>query len=145
MYTQRRVTIEHFQLRHLMSVISHHTIHFAHESKLLSWIPAYNHMACLMDLSRPLPDSGFQGPVKISTMQSNHGVSVAGGFSGEYCLHVEGTEGPNVQGFVTRDANGITTHIEIIRHRTNRSPVAVFASNDKHLRVLDCETNRFIK
>jgi WD40 repeat protein len=97
-----------------------------------------------MDLSRPLPDTGFQGPVKISTMAAKHGVTIAGGFSGEYCMHMEGTKGSNVQGFVTRDFNGITNHLEIIQHRTSRSPVGIFASNDKHLRILDCETNTFV-
>lgn len=144
MYTRCRATIEHFQLRNLMSVTSHNTVQFSHESKLYSWIPAYNHLTCLIDLSRPSPETGFQGPVKVSTMKSRFGVSIAGGFCGEYCMHVEGTQEPNVQGFVTRDFNGITNHIEIIRHRTNRSPMAVFASNDKHIRILDCETNTFV-
>ncbi|KAL1965775.1 hypothetical protein VTN77DRAFT_5096 [Rasamsonia byssochlamydoides] len=144
MYTQCRATIEHFQLRNLMSVTSHNTVQFSHESRLYSWIPTYNHLTCLIDLSKPSPETGFQGPVKISTMKAKLGISIAGGFCGEYCMHVDGTQDGNVQGFVTRDRNGITNHIEIIQHRTNRSPVAVFASNDKHLRILDCETNIFV-
>jgi WD40 repeat protein len=144
MYSQCKATVEHFQLRNLMSVTSHNTVRFSHDSKISSWAPVYNDLTHLIDLSRPSAESGFQGPVKISTMRSKFGVSIAGGFCGEYAVHVDGTEGSGTQGFVTKDHNGITNHIEIIQHRTNQSPLAVFASNDKHLRILDCETNTFI-
>lgn len=144
MYTKYKATIEHFQLRNLMSVVSHNTVEFAHESKLYSWIPAYDEITCLMDLSRPAVESHFQSPVKISTMRSANDVSIVGGFGGEYALRAAGTDGTPVKGFATKDFNGITNHIDIVPHRTNRSPVAVIASNDKHLRLLDCETNTFI-
>jgi len=144
MYTKHRAMIEHFQLRNLMSVTSHNTVQFAYDSKLYSWTPAYDDLSCLIDLSKPSPESGFQSKVKISTMKSKYGISIAGGFCGEYALRVEGTKGGVVEGIVTKDYNGITNHIDIIQHRTNRSPVAVFASNDKRLRILDCETNTFI-
>lgn len=144
MYTKHKATIEHFQLRNLMSVVSHNTVEFAHESKLYSWIPAYDDLTCLIDLSKPAVGSCFEGPVKISTMASQHDVSIAGGFCGEYAMRAMGTEGAVVEGFVTKDFNGITNHIDVVKHRTSRSPMAIFASNDKHLRVLDCETNTFI-
>ncbi|KAL2000714.1 hypothetical protein VTN02DRAFT_2709 [Thermoascus thermophilus] len=143
MYTKHRAMIEHFQLRNLMSVTSHNTVQFAYNSRLYSWTPAYDYISCLIDLSKPSVESGLQGKVKISTMKSKYGISIAGGFCGEYALHVEGVEGA-VEGIVTKDYNGITNHIDIIQRRTSRSPVAVFASNDKRLRILDCETNTFI-
>lgn len=144
MHTKHRATIEHFQLRNLMSVVSHNTVEFAHESKLYSWVPGYDDLVCLIDLSKPSVESCFQCPVKISTMSSRHGVSIAGGFCGEYALRAAGTDEPAAEGYVTKDFNGITTHIDIVKHRTSRSPTAIIASNDKHLRVLDCESNQFV-
>ncbi|EED13369.1 WD repeat protein [Talaromyces stipitatus ATCC 10500] len=144
LYTDFKATIEHFQLRNLMAVTSFNTVQFAHESQLLTWTPDYKDVRCIMDLSRPPVESGFQGSVKISTMQAKHGISVAGGFSGEYCMHVSGGQGENTCGFVTHDANGITNHIDIIRNRTGTSPMIVFASNDQHIRILNCFRNQFI-
>ncbi|KAF9894614.1 hypothetical protein FE257_006502 [Aspergillus nanangensis] len=144
MYTKCKATIEHFQLRNLMSVAAYNTVHFAHESKLYSWVPGYDDLSCLIDLSKPSPETGFQGPVKISTMKSAHDVAIVGGFAGEYAVHAVGPEGNGVEGFVTKDFNGITNHVDIVPSRTGRSPLGIFASNDRHLRVLDCETNTFI-
>lgn len=143
MHTKHKATIEHFQLRNLISVPSYNTVHFAHESKLYSWIPGYDDLSCLIDLSKPGPDSYFQSPVKISSMKSAHDVSIVGGFYGEYAMHAAGTEGV-IEGCVTRDPNGITNHVDITQHRTNRTPMGIFASNDQHLRILDCETNTFV-
>ncbi|KAL4938429.1 hypothetical protein BDV06DRAFT_215114 [Aspergillus oleicola] len=144
MYTGHKATIEHFQLRNLMSVPAYNTVHFAHESKLYSWVPAYNDLQCLIDLSTPSAESRFQGPVKISTMKTAIGVSIAGGFFGEYAVRAMGTKDKGVEGCVTKDPNGITNHIDIISSRTNRSPIGIFASNDRHVRTLDCETNTFL-
>lgn len=150
MYTKLRASIEHFQLRNLMSAPAYNTVHFANESRLVSWVPAYDDATCLIDLSRPPKDTVLEGPVKISTMKSALGVSVIGGFSGEYAVHAEtlsstspGPGIPNTAGYVTRDMNGITNHIDIIPHRTSHTPTAIFASNDNHLRVFDCETDTF--
>ncbi|GAB1214201.1 hypothetical protein ATERTT37_003361 [Aspergillus terreus] len=144
MYTKCKATFEHFQLRNLMSVAAYNTVHFAHKSKLYSWIPAYDDLTCLIDLSKPRPETGFQGPVRISTMKSAHDVAIAGGFNGEYALRAVGTDGAGVEGFVTKEFSGITNHVDIVPSRSSRSPLGIFASNDRHLRVLDCETNTFI-
>ncbi|OJI97906.1 hypothetical protein ASPVEDRAFT_123502 [Aspergillus versicolor CBS 583.65] len=144
MHTGHKATIEHFQLRNLMSVPAYNTVHFAHESKLYSWVPAYNDLQCLIDLSVPTVESGFQGPVKISTTKTAVGVSIAGGFFGEYAIRAMGANDKGVEGFVTTNRNGITNHIDIIPSRTNRAPIGVFASNDQHVRTLDCETNTFL-
>ncbi|EYE91812.1 WD40 repeat domain-containing protein [Aspergillus ruber CBS 135680] len=159
MYSKYRASIEHFQLRNLMSVPAYNTVHFASEWRLYSWIPAYDDLTCLMDLSRPTTweNSVFHSPVKISTMKTAHGVSIVGGFAGEYAIRAEGdttpttlipgtttpASTPSTHGFVTRDPNGITNHIDIIPHRTSRNPIGIFASNDNHLRTLDIETDTF--
>ncbi|KAL3458460.1 hypothetical protein BJX64DRAFT_279873 [Aspergillus heterothallicus] len=144
MYTEQKATIEHFQLRNLMSVPAYNTVHFSSMSKVYSWVPGYDDLQCLIDLSAPRVDSGFHYPVKISTMKSTLGVTIAGGFKGEYAVRAHGTDGPGAQGIVTKDDNGITNHVDIIPNRTDRTPIGVFASNDQHLRILDCETNTFL-
>src|SRR5699024_2689818 len=103
---------------------AYNTVHFASEWRLYSWIPAYDDLTCLMDLSRPTTweNSVFHSPVKISTMKTAHGVSIVGGFAGEYAIRAEGdttpttlipgtttpASTPSTHGFVTRDPNGIT-------------------------------------
>ncbi|PLN82806.1 WD repeat protein [Aspergillus taichungensis] len=144
MHTKCKATIEHFQLRNLMSVPAYNTVHFAHQCKVYSWVPGYDDLTCLIDLSQHHAESALQGRVKISTMKSACDVTIAGGFTGEYALRATGTDGAGVDGYVTQDPNGITNHIDIVPSRTNRSPQGVFASNDRHLRVLDCETNTFV-
>ncbi|PYH41236.1 WD40 repeat domain-containing protein [Aspergillus saccharolyticus JOP 1030-1] len=144
MYTGHKASIEHFQLRNLMSAAAYHTVHFAHESKIYSWVPVYDELRCLIDLSKPTVESGLQAPVKISTMKSAHDITIAGGFAGEYALRALGTAGSGIAGYVTQDPNGITNHIDVVPSRSSRSPLGIFASNDRHLRVLDCETNTFL-
>ncbi|EPS31465.1 hypothetical protein PDE_06420 [Penicillium oxalicum 114-2] len=145
MYTEHKATVEHFQLRNLLSVPASHTVQFASRSKIYSWSPEFHSISCLIDLSRPLPELGFLNPVKVSSMKSAFGLTVAGGFCGEYALHGDTGEGSGAKGLVTPDFNdGITNHVDVIRNRSGREPICVFASNDRHLRVLDCETNVFL-
>ncbi|CEL08423.1 hypothetical protein ASPCAL11573 [Aspergillus calidoustus] len=144
MYTDHKATIEHFQLRNLMSVPAYNTVHFSSMSKVYSWVPGYDDLQCLIDLSVPSAQSGFHHAVKISTMKSAFGVTIAGGFKGEYAMRAHGAEGSGAEGIVTKDDSGITNHVDIISSRTNRSPTGVFASNDNHVRILDCETNTFL-
>lgn len=145
MHTTYKASVEHFQLRNLMSVAAYNTVHFASRSQILSWTPALDDVRCLIDLTRPVPESGLLGPVKISSMKSGHGLTIAGGFCGEYAVHSSDGQGSGAKGLVTPDFNdGITNHVDIIRNRSGRSPICVFASNDRHLRVLDCETNIFL-
>ncbi|KAF7731344.1 WD-40 repeat-containing protein [Penicillium ucsense] len=145
MYTECKATVEHFQLRNLMSVPASNTVQFASRSKIYSWAPDFQDISCLIDLSRPIPELGFHNPVKVSSMKSAFGLTVAGGFCGEYALRQDTREGAGAKGLVTPDFNdGITNHVDVIRNRTGREPICVFASNDRHLRVLDCETNLFV-
>ncbi|KAJ5899998.1 hypothetical protein N7495_004742 [Penicillium taxi] len=143
MHTAHKASIEHFQLRNLMSVPAYNTVHFASRSKIYSWTPDYDSIRCLIDLERPGSDAPFLGPVKISSMKTAHGLTIAGGFCGEYALAAD--EGAGAKGLVTPDpSDGITNHVDVVPNRTGRSPICVFASNDRHLRVLDCETNVFL-
>ncbi|KAJ5817250.1 hypothetical protein N7447_009483 [Penicillium robsamsonii] len=145
MHTAHKASIEHFQLRNLMSTPASNTVHFASRSKVFSWTPTTGDARCIIDMSQPDPESGFLGPVKISTMKTAHGLTIAGGFCGEYALRSTSGCDPGIKGLVTPDFNdGITNHVDIIPNRTGPSPTGVFASNDRHLRILDTETNIFI-
>ena len=145
MYTAHKATVEHFQLRNLMSVPAYNTVNFASRSKIYSWTPDFDENRCLIDLSRAYPESGFLGPVKISSMKTAHGLTIAGGFCGEYALQNNDLQGSGAKGLITPDPNdGITNHVDIVPNRTGNSPICVFSSNDRHLRILDCETNMFI-
>lgn len=142
MHTTHKASVEHFQLRNLMSVPASDTVSFACRSKVFSWTPALDNIQTLIDVSRPELESGFLNPVKISSMKSAHGLTIAGGFCGEYILHGADGRGSGSKGLVTPDFNdGITNHVDIVKSRSGGSPTGVFASNDKHLRLLDCETN----
>lgn len=142
MHTSHKASVEHFQLRNLMSVPASDTVSFACRSKVFSWTPAFDSIHTLIDASRPEPEVGFLNPVKISSMKSAHGLTIAGGFCGEYIVQNSDGEGSGVKGLVTPDFNdGITNHVDIMKSRSGGSLTGVFASNDRHLRLLDCETN----
>ncbi|KAJ6172511.1 hypothetical protein N7470_001578 [Penicillium chermesinum] len=142
MHTAHTASVEHFQLRNLMSVQACDTVSFSSRSRVYSWTPAFDNIRTLIDVSRPDPDVGFLNPVKISSMRSAYGLTIAGGFCGEYVLQGLDGEGSGAKGLVAPDYNdGITNHVDIIKSRSGGSVTGVFASNDRHLRLLDCETN----
>lgn len=128
-----------------MSVTASNTIQYAHRAKVYSITPFYNEQNCLMDLSQPSSSSNFFDSVKISTMKAKHGVTMIGGFGGEYAFRGESSGFATAEGYVTKNVNGITNHIDIVQHRTSHAPQAIIASNDMHIRTLDCETNQFVQ
>ncbi|PGH03022.1 hypothetical protein GX51_04340 [Blastomyces parvus] len=145
MYTKYKASMSHFQLRNLMSVTSSNTVQYANRSKIYSVTPFHEQKHCLIDLSNTSESSTFFEPVKISIMKAKYGVTVVGGFSGEYAMRGDVTDHNTVDGYLTKSPNGITNHIDIVKHRTSRSPQAIIASNDQYIRVLDCETNKFVQ
>ncbi|KAI9806994.1 MAG: hypothetical protein M1833_002652 [Piccolia ochrophora] len=100
----------------------------------------------VMDLRKPRIDDRNRAPIKITTMTASHGVIVAGGFTGEYAMSAIGcrTGTKHIEGLVTEDDNGITNHVHTFLDRSKSTPNAVFCSNDKALRVLDCYSNTFV-
>lgn len=101
-----------------------------------------------IDLTNPevLPIHAFPGGVQISTLTAAHDVLVAGGFCGEYCLmNLKADKSTkHSEGLVTDNTNNITNHVQIHLSRNSALPLATFASNDNGLRILDCNTNKFI-
>lgn len=144
MYTKYKATMAHFQLRNLMAVTASNTVQYVHRNKVYSVTPFYDMHTCIVDLSESISSNPVAEPLKISTMKAKHGVTVVGGFSGEYAYKGEVHDYQKVEGRITKHLNGITNHIDIVKHRTSRNPQAVIASNDECIRILDCETNKFV-
>src|SRR5690625_5168102 len=108
MYTKYKATMSHFQLRNLMSVTSYNTVQYASRSKVFSAIPFHNEKHTLIDMSKPSATTSYMDPVKISTMKAKHGVTVLGGFCGEYAFRADFTDFEAVEGTLTSNQNGIT-------------------------------------
>ncbi|PGH12234.1 hypothetical protein AJ79_04414 [Helicocarpus griseus UAMH5409] len=144
LYTKYKATMTHFQLRNLMSVTSSNTVQYVHRSKVYSVTPFHNQKGCLLDLTNPSKSECFAEAVKISTMKAKHGVTVIGGFNGEYAMRGDVTDYEAEEGRVTKDPNGITNHIDIVKSRASHTPQAVISSNDQYIRILDCVTNKFV-
>lgn len=128
-----------------MSVTAANTVQYANASKVYSTTPFHNEKHCIMDLSKPTVSAEFFEPIRISTMKAKHGVTIIGGFSGEYAYRSELTNYNRSEGYVTKDVNGITNHVDIVKHRTSNVPHAIISSNDLKIRVLDCGTNRIVQ
>jgi hypothetical protein len=140
------VSNSHFQLRNLLTITSQNDIFYAGKSKVHRVNALFDKNAMVMDLTDIPVQSPYgysSGELRISTLTSGYGVLIAGGFTGEYAMtSLDGSTGNKpIQGLVTEDENGITNHIQVIRSRSSDHPMAVFSSNDKKVRLLDCYTN----
>ncbi|KAI9698513.1 MAG: hypothetical protein M1836_004094 [Candelina mexicana] len=141
----------HFQLRHNVSASSSHDVFYAGSSRVLaagSFGPSEGKGRCVMDLSQPEDDSIFPGDgMKVCTLSATNGVLIAGGYHGEYAMKNLSSEfsSGHIEGIVTNHENGITNHVHTVISRSNSHPHAIFASNDCHIRTLDCYTNTLVK
>lgn len=148
------VHLSHFQLRNLLSCASRDHIFYAGRSVVHHYNPTTSPEggappSVIMDLTNPTaqPAHAFStGGVQISTLTVGHDILVAGGFSGEYgMINLKAPKKTqHTEGIITHNINGITNHVQVHLSRTSSSPLAVFASNDMSVRVLDISTNKFI-
>lgn len=104
--------------------------------------PHSNATVPVMDLRR----HNRGDPIKITTLASEFGIIIAGGFYGEYAMKSLDTslKSKPIEGLVTEDTNGITNHVHFYKPRSSGTPKAVFSSNDEKLRTLDCHRNKII-
>lgn len=136
----------HFQLRHMISASSKNAVFLACGDRVQCADPQMNHQKCVMDISKPSSDEENCLIQTISTLTASNTLLVVGGYEGQYAfksLSVE-AESPYTPGTITRDPNGSTNHVHTFLNRRSGLPQAVFANNDRHVRVLDCHTNRFV-
>lgn len=141
MDNEQRCRLIHFQLRNLLGVVSRSDVFYAGDAKVTRTNPLTGQSRVVMDLRES--DSWSGNVIRISTLSAcngQNGVVVAGCFHGEYAMksiYAAADSGP-VTGTVTKNESGITNHVEMIRNRHSNTPNAVFASNDCHVRVLNC-------
>ncbi|KAJ6262758.1 hypothetical protein Dda_1315 [Drechslerella dactyloides] len=137
------VRFSHFQLRNVISAVSKNDVFYTGDSIVSRLDPQTGLTDTVMDLRRPYSGD----PVKITTLASDFGVLIAGGFYGEYSM--KSLDAPlsskPVEGLVTTDSNGITNHVHFFQSRTTSTPRAVFSSNDERLRILDCYRNKIVE
>jgi WD40 repeat protein len=84
----------------------------------------------------------------ITNIASTNNVLIAGAFDGEYAIRDLSSTYGNPCTFgqnadLTMDTKSrIVNHMHLSESRTTYRPQAVLCSNDNHMRVLDCATNR---
>lgn len=136
----------HFQLRHMISASSKNAVFLACGDRVQCANPQMDYQQCIMDFRKPYPDSEIRPIQTISTLSADNDLLVVGGYDGEYAfksLLVE-AQSPYTFGSITKDQNGSTNHVHTFLDRRSGLPQAVFSNNDRHVRVLDCQTNRFV-
>ncbi|TKA59762.1 hypothetical protein B0A49_12458 [Cryomyces minteri] len=147
MDTEHRAYLTHFQLRNLLSAPSRNDIYFAERSKVMHTNVSTHATDCVIDLTKPSFDSTHLGGFNITSLAASEDVLIAGGFMGEYAiLDLSSDAGTrHTEGFITREHKGISNYAEIFSNRHSGATRAAFASNDKHLRILDCATNQIVQ
>lgn len=100
-----------------------------------------------MDLSSLCFLASYPSYYRITTMTAAHDVCVVGDYNGLYAMKSLSAsyDAPMLQGLITNDDNGITNHVHVHTARYSGRPLAVFCSNDRYIRRLDCETGTFLE
>ncbi|TGZ82011.1 hypothetical protein EX30DRAFT_330678 [Ascodesmis nigricans] len=146
--TKHTPKVLHFQLRNILTVTSRNDIFYSTGTTVMGHHPYTHSQHPVMDLS----SDAHGDSIRISSLASYHSPStttsllIAGGFSGTYALRnlLSPLSSPITTGTITTDENGITNHIHITPSRTSSSPLAIFCSNDNHIRTLDTSTLTFL-
>ncbi|EON96940.1 putative wd repeat-containing protein [Phaeoacremonium minimum UCRPA7] len=142
MDVRRNVHLSHFQLRNVLASTSRSQVFYTGNSTVHQFNPISGESRVAMTM---LDTSGTH----ISTLAADHGILIAGGFNGEYCLRrldsdLEGESEQCYEGTITNAASNITNHVQLHLSRSSSSPRAAFASNDTGFRILDIESETFL-
>jgi DNA-binding beta-propeller fold protein YncE len=144
--TIARPWIEHYQLRNLVATTSANDVHYVSRSKVMSVGPSAIQPICIMDLNTSSNPRNDASDFHITALAAVGTALVAGGFRGQYAiqdlLSEFGTE--PTTGYVSNQVTAITNHLHGIHSRSSGYPLAVFCSNDHHLRTLDIHTGRIV-
>ncbi|KAK3945294.1 WD40-repeat-containing domain protein [Diplogelasinospora grovesii] len=138
---RRNVKLSHFQLRNVLATSSRTQAFYPGNGVVHSFNPVSGEGGAIMKL-------GDEPGSQISTLASEHGVLIAGGFNGEYILrHLDSDEPEETachEGVITNNISGITNHVQIHQSRGSSGPHAAFSSNDMVFRVLDIDTETWL-
>ncbi|KAF2230721.1 YVTN repeat-like/Quino protein amine dehydrogenase [Viridothelium virens] len=150
MRTDHTAHLTHFQLRHLISAPSRNDIFYAAGSQVIhvnTSTPSTKPIINLHTPSSPLSPR-TTSPFNITTLAATPAVLLTASFTGEYAyLPLSSpTTPPPILGRVTPSPSDITNHIQPSASRSLplSTPLAAFASNDHHLRILHTATNRML-
>jgi WD40 repeat protein len=133
----------HFQLRNVLAATSRNDIYYAAGHHVFRTDAEGSPADVMIDFTNRLAIKG-----SITTIASVDNVLIAGAFDGEYAIadlssssKTSCTFGQNAD--LTMDTRSrIVNHMHLFESRTTYRPQAVLCSNDHHMRVLDCATNR---
>lgn len=142
--TTHRAFFPHFQLRNVLAATSRNDIYYAAGHHVFRTDAEGNPPDVMIDFSKRLSIQG-----SITTIASTDNVLIAGAFDGEYAIaDLSSTyDSPCTFGrtsdLAVETKSRIVNHMHLSESRTTYHPQAVLCSNDHHLRVLDCATNKF--
>lgn len=157
----RRPDYAHYQLRHNLSATSKNAIFYTYRSsrqEMSAWEawksqlktvvcfnPETGTEICALDVSkkRSKEDPKIS---KIHTLAAGNGVLVAGSYEGVYAMKSLSADfaGAPVIGSIAIGHDVSTNHIHTNLDRQSGVPRAIFDSNDKSVRILDCTTNHWV-
>ena len=145
--TRYKARLGQFQLRHLMAAPSRNSIFYATAHGVVCANATLSTSEYVMTLTRKSTECCMDHPQRISTLTANVGVLAVGGYNGEYAIKslYTANDGSHTCGALTRATNSITNHVHMFPDRRSGKPQAVFCSNDEIIRVLDCNTNTFVR
>ncbi|KAL8866814.1 MAG: hypothetical protein Q9174_006067, partial [Haloplaca sp. 1 TL-2023] len=154
---KNRISIAHFQLRHIVSASSKNAVFFPADNGEIqphhatdSWIrridPEAEDYDISIDSAKTVGDTEAPRMQKIFTLSAKHDILVAGGFNGEYAYRPLSLPPctPFTSGMITRSEWSSTNHVHTFLDRRSGLPQAVFSSNDDAVHILDCTTNKFL-
>ncbi|MCJ1242900.1 hypothetical protein MMC30_000096 [Trapelia coarctata] len=145
--TRYKARLGQFQLRHLMAAPSRNSIFYAAAHGVICVNATLSTEEYAMNLTRKSPGCSDGHPQRISTLTAGDGVLAVGGYNGEYAIKslYSANDNSHTCGALTRAINSITNHVHTFPNRRSGKPQAVFCSNDEKIRVLDCNTNTFVR
>jgi hypothetical protein len=142
--TAHRAFFPHFQLRNVLAATSRNDIYYAAGHHVLRTDAEDWQKDVIIDFSSRLSIKG-----SITTIASAGDVLIAGAFDGEYAItdlsstyDATPTYG-RTSDIMVETRSRIVNHMHLFEGRTTYHPQAVLCSNDHHLRILDCSTNKF--
>ena len=157
----RRPDYAHFQLRHNLSATSKNAIFYTYRpprpdisawdawrlshKTIVCFNPETGTESCALDVNKRFSKEDPKIS-KIHTLTAGNGVLVAGSYEGMYAMKSLSAdfESAPVLGEIAAGADVSTNHIQTYLDRQSGLPRAVFDSNDRTVRILDCTTSHWV-
>eukprot|EP00170_Pyropia_yezoensis_P006368 contig_25910_g6388 len=129
---QVRCSVNHFQLRNLVSAPTAHDVYLLQKNGVVHWDAVTRTRRCVVDLSGATPGLSR---VQVSTMTAGAGLLLAGGFDGE--LVAAGTDGTVLASGRLASCGAITTGLAVYEQDASHGPSVITCSNDAVVRTFD--------